>query len=355
MTRYTTHFIFLVYALILQPGQSSGESNCPAGRYGSNCDISCRTRHCAFVYARCDAQTGDCGTEGCKPGWKGVDCKQPCIENLVYGPNCNKYCKYRHCVSTSTTCDIESGRCAIERGYRTCQAGWDGVDCAQACIQNKSYGSGCYKHCNTRHCAHPSSPCDTQTGVCDIGGCQPGWEGGDCTEGCKRGVKYGPNCNKSCTDRHCTSGSKFSCNVHDGSCFARCEPGWKGVDCKQECSFGTYGINCMFTCGQCTSAEACDILSGSCIRGCLDGFQGDLCKNVLPRKTNNTLTTVLAATTAIFILLFIISLLVNITFILRKRSKAKKSTTTGQALDAIGSSHDEHLLRLSKQTESAPP
>ena len=44
--------------------------------YGINCKRNCNRRHCASQSASCDERTGDCGSDGCGPGWEGIDCRQ---------------------------------------------------------------------------------------------------------------------------------------------------------------------------------------------------------------------------------------------------------------------------------------
>ncbi|XP_041379216.1 uncharacterized protein LOC121391773 [Gigantopelta aegis] len=90
-----------------------------------------------------------------------------------------------------------------------------------------------------------------------------------------------------------------------------------------ECSSGRYGMNCQFTCGKCKTSESCDTVTGRCIGGCLDGFQGHLCKEALPQKTY-----VLAITTGILFLLFVMSVFVIIKLVLRKRSKPTETRVT---------------------------
>ena len=45
-----------------------------------------------------------------------------------------------------------------------------------------------------------------------------------------------------------------------------------------ECSLGSYGENCMETCGNCLFGQFCDIASGQCPSGCEAGWGGLVCK-----------------------------------------------------------------------------
>ncbi|XP_041357583.1 multiple epidermal growth factor-like domains protein 6 [Gigantopelta aegis] len=303
-----------------KPGWKGGDcaQACIKGySYGPNCTNLCRDRHCSASSAPCDTQTGDCGYYGCKPGWRGGNCAQACSsrtygnqcalmcqdrhcngasscnhttgicehgcktgwegltcvaceQNVWYGSKCNKFCKDRHCADLRADCNVHNGYCA-----GGCQAGWNGYDCIAQCSLNVSYGPKCKKHCTNRNCASPSAPCDVQTGTCGTGGCKPGWDGEDCTKGCMKGDKYGPNCHKFCTDRHCITSRMSRCDVRTGSCYGRCEPGWSGVDCTQACQRGvSYGSNCTYRCAtrHCLNNSTCDVATGTCVDGCQPGW-----------------------------------------------------------------------------------
>ena len=52
---------------------------CSEGRYGLNCEGNCTNRHCVSPPLNCDATTGECGPDGCQPGWEGADCRTSII------------------------------------------------------------------------------------------------------------------------------------------------------------------------------------------------------------------------------------------------------------------------------------
>ncbi|XP_041379675.1 multiple epidermal growth factor-like domains protein 10, partial [Gigantopelta aegis] len=132
-------------------------------KYGSTCDKVCNSRHCAVQSSSCNVQTGDCGTGRCQQGWTGVDCTTACKLGDNYGANCNRNCRYRHCVSQAAPCTTDTGDC----GNEGCEPGWTGVDCTQPCSRG-TYGSACSRQCSARHCEGVST-CDHITGGC-VGG-----------------------------------------------------------------------------------------------------------------------------------------------------------------------------------------
>ncbi|XP_041357494.1 multiple epidermal growth factor-like domains protein 10 [Gigantopelta aegis] len=134
-------------------------------------------------------------------------------------------CSRRKCASSNPPCDVQRGNC----GTGGCQPGYQGVDCTQVCIRDK-YGSACSLLCSARHCDGYST-CDHIYGRC-VNRCQAGWTGTDCITACSSGNNYGPNCEKFCVHRHCVSSS--SCYITTGVCDAGgCQAGWMGVDCAQ--------------------------------------------------------------------------------------------------------------------------
>ncbi|XP_041357580.1 multiple epidermal growth factor-like domains protein 10 [Gigantopelta aegis] len=243
--------------------------------YGFNCNKLCEKRHCANHMTTCDIETGECGTGGCKPGWKGDDCTQACLQNVTYGSNCNKLCEKRQCTNHLAACDIEAGEC----GTGGCEPGWDGDDCTEACLQNVTYGSNCSKLCEKRQCANHSTTCDIETGECGTGGCQPGWKGEDCTQVCGS-PRYGSSCLYRCSARHCNGNS--SCNHISGACDNGCQHGWEGIactECEQNVSYGRY--NCKKVCADrhcADSSSSCDVKTGACVGGCQAGWSGTECK-----------------------------------------------------------------------------
>lgn len=44
------------------------------------------------------------------------------------------------------------------------------------------------------------------------------------------------------------------------------------------CEIGSYGNNCIKTCGECGDINQCHHINGTCLTGCAAGYQGNLCK-----------------------------------------------------------------------------
>jgi len=64
---------------------------CPAGRYGDNCDGKCA---CGRKSVSCDPATGQCR---CRPGYFGVHCKLSAYHHLVYRRWPRSICSKRLC------------------------------------------------------------------------------------------------------------------------------------------------------------------------------------------------------------------------------------------------------------------
>lgn len=43
------------------------------------------------------------------------------------------------------------------------------------------------------------------------------------------------------------------------------------------CDGGTYGDNCILTCGNCEESEQCHHIDGTCMNGCDSGYQSVKC------------------------------------------------------------------------------
>ncbi|XP_071118455.1 multiple epidermal growth factor-like domains protein 11 [Haliotis cracherodii] len=169
-----------------------------------------------------------------------------------------------------------------------------------------TFGPNCSEFC---HCLN--STCDHVTGACP-GGCRPGWKGDNCSTRCSVG-SYGINCQKSCSNRKCTSDSS-SCDRRSGSCDTGCRAGWKQSDCTQECDGLHYGTNCRRACAdkRCAlNTSWCDHVTGICDTGvCQAGRKGIACTEAAPSKTTSTVVIVSCSVGVLVLLLVAVGVVV---------------------------------------------
>ncbi|XP_070564490.1 angiopoietin-1 receptor-like [Ptychodera flava] len=189
---------------------------CPSGKWDlPECLQSCSTCYNGGI---CNSDTGECI---CPPGFMGTNCETGCGKNR-WGMTCD-----RRCSSGNPDACRTSLYCLADPYGCSCSASYGGPDCATDCADGK-YGSGCTQSC---HCANG---CNTETGVCNIGGCLFGWSGQACQipDGCPDGF-YGELCTYKC---HCKDNA--ACDKISGVCSNEdCAPGWVNVnitDCQQD-------------------------------------------------------------------------------------------------------------------------
>ncbi|XP_042886374.1 receptor-type tyrosine-protein phosphatase T-like [Penaeus japonicus] len=128
--------------------------------------------------------------------------------------------------------------------------------------QAQKYGPDCSSDCPV---CHNGGQCHSQTGTCV---CPPGYYGTTCQHACLPG-RFGSSCQLSCrteaigftlqNEKKC-SGLTFCVPAPYG---CSCAPGYSGPFCAEECSNGTYGVNCQGRCRGC-SAGGCHPVTGTC-------------------------------------------------------------------------------------------
>ncbi|XP_064606569.1 multiple epidermal growth factor-like domains protein 10 isoform X2 [Liolophura sinensis] len=245
---------------------------CVDGRWGEDCQQTCCCPH-----EKCKKNTGKCF---CPAGYKGDHCDTPCMPG-EYGHECTSTCGY--CAEGTTLCSITSGECPDQSPLPRCQAGYKGTKCHQGCTAEE-YGPDCRETCG--YCAEGRTVCNRTTGECPDRSpdprCQAGYQGIKCNQECSHGF-YGVDCLDLCGNCSSTSGS---CHHVHGTCIS-CEPGWNGTFCKEPCLAGYYGDNCGEVCGSCRrGVDQCNAVTGECPSAstgrCAEGFTGELCKTECP-------------------------------------------------------------------------
>ncbi|XP_030852465.1 tyrosine-protein kinase receptor Tie-1-like [Strongylocentrotus purpuratus] len=112
----------------------------------------------------------------------------------------------------------------------------------------------CYGICDK---CYNGGVCDDKSGLCI---CPNNFKGPNCLESCTSGT-YGAGCSQTC---HCAGGGS-SCNIYSGICTGGCQIGWSGDNCQipDECEDGYYGSQCTDKC-HCLNDKPCDKDTGGC-------------------------------------------------------------------------------------------
>eukprot|EP00656_Telonema_subtile_P048784 TRINITY_DN5907_c0_g1_i4.p1 TRINITY_DN5907_c0_g1~~TRINITY_DN5907_c0_g1_i4.p1 ORF type:complete len:664 (+),score=108.84 TRINITY_DN5907_c0_g1_i4:2139-4130(+) len=283
---------------------AEGGCNCELGYAGAFCNITCPGNTGSPIQP-CSAH-GTCSADGkcsCDRGYFGATCATSCPGFDVTHPNggCSGH-----------------GVCSLDEGKCSCSSGFYGDDCARECPRDASHRV-CGGH---GFCSHTQGTCvcdygwnmDSQSHACTLecpGGadnpcsghgrceedgacsCTPGYAGADCNAPCPNANSGGPACNYpqgfcNATDNTCVCNAPFhgaactqnacadNCNNHGvchGSEGCRCEQGWYGVDCANECPGGEQNPCNGVHRGVCTAEGVC---------ACLPGFFGDICEDTCP-------------------------------------------------------------------------
>ncbi|XP_038223185.1 protein draper [Zerene cesonia] len=218
-------------------GGPACDISCPSGKWGRNCQNSCRCMN----GGTCEPLTGECA---CAGGWRGDACERPC-ERGTFGDACRQRCQ----CANNATCDAASGKCE-------CQPGYTGALCEEECPKDQP----CPERCKCQN----NGACNIATGECE---CTPGWTGEVCANTCPSGL-WGHNCSRTC---ECANGA--SCHHVTGQC--QCEAGFTGDKCLDICPAGTFGAGCAGRCA-CRHGGACEPRAGAC--ACRPGWAGAACE-----------------------------------------------------------------------------
>ncbi|XP_030849159.1 tyrosine-protein kinase receptor Tie-2-like [Strongylocentrotus purpuratus] len=122
----------------------------------------------------------------------------------------------------------------------------------------------CYGICDK---CYNGGVCDDKSGLCI---CPNNFKGPNCSEICTAGT-YGAGCSQTC---HCAGGGS-SCDRYSGICTGGCQTGWSGDNCQipDECEDGYYGSQCTDKC-HCLNDEPCGKDTGECLeQKCALGYK----------------------------------------------------------------------------------
>ncbi|XP_059176839.1 uncharacterized protein LOC131956421 [Physella acuta] len=145
--------------------EAYGDSLCPPGKFGLECNKECRCRN----DEPCFTDTGTCSS-GCAAGYTGMGCQTPCIRG-TWGVDCSVTCS-NNCLDM-TSCESSTGACV-----GGCVTGFKTPNCEQACDPG-TWGINCSMSCSS-HCAGDKS-CDPVNGTC-YSSCGDGYTGAQCDQ-----------------------------------------------------------------------------------------------------------------------------------------------------------------------------
>ena len=132
----------------------------------------------------------------------------------------------------------------------------------------------------------------------------------ECTSG-----TYGVNCEHRCD----TCVGKI-CEPRNGNCTYGCIEGFTGVSCKlSECTSGTFGVNCEHRCDTCVG-KICEPRNGNCTYGCIEGFKGVRCNLLATSQSDTSYTTVYAAVRT-FVVTALICVIIVLAILSCRRTK----------------------------------
>ncbi|KAH6938173.1 hypothetical protein HPB50_007345 [Hyalomma asiaticum] len=166
------------------------------------------------------------------------------------------------------------GMCHDTYGVCVCPAGFAGPNCDTPCGPNR-VGANCDRVCT------PADSKESERRGCALHvfckpdpmscSCAPGFKGLQCSQECLSGM-FGENCTLKC---HCWNGDP-NC-MPDGRCHDGCAAGWTGERCQQACSTNTFGPDCAYECHCAEDSGPCNPVSGTC-SACEPGYQGLSCQ-----------------------------------------------------------------------------
>ncbi|KAJ8321517.1 hypothetical protein KUTeg_000929 [Tegillarca granosa] len=273
---------------------------CSANKFGVNCTFTC---HCHD--GSCNRSTGFCHTPGCKAGWKGDNCSTSCDSNhYEFGMDCNSTC---HCLNGS--CNRTFGDCDMPG----CKDGWQGTTCSSPCISN-TFGFECNSTC---HCKEDS--CDNTDGQCFKSGCKPGWKEKNCSIHVYYFTIFLLKHKKECDDNTFGQDCKHTCYCLNGTCdkitgicdIPGCKPVYQGETCSSVCDNDFFGSNCSSKCF--CKAGTYNSVTGKCKNGmCRDGYIGETCtKNSTLGPSTGIIAGVVSAGVVVAVMVIVLLLYIK--------------------------------------------
>ncbi|KAH3798906.1 hypothetical protein DPMN_152509 [Dreissena polymorpha] len=286
----------------------------------------------------CNRTNGRCT---CLTDFTGDSCNQ-CLAGK-YGALCGNHCSIG---CTKGTCYKDNGTCI-------CMESFTGSNCAN-CVNGK-YGLTCEKTCSNG-CIN--NACNKIDGSC---ACLPNFTGVVCDQCVKN--KYGQACDKTCAPGCDSKG----CNKNDGECFVCTTKRIFGFKCDLECSkhclnqschingdcdlgcaTNSYGKRCDDPCPEnCAvieKASACLQISGVCLRGCKDGYEGDICVQVSKQDGAESSGKIARIAGGVAAVVFVALSLIGVWVFVRTRHNRRRTSTDYETTQVrVNDTNDFHL------------
>ncbi|XP_048247643.1 protein draper-like [Haliotis rufescens] len=232
-------------------------TECDTGYYDPKCKSLC-SKNCKLKKCKEQEVSGtEYCTEGCEPGYHGVNCNVGCLVPTENCANCPGGCEEEYC--------NQGDKC-----FSGCHDFYFGSDCKNCSSRCESCNrtTGTCDHCHPPyHGLNCEYSCNYSSGSCEAG-CAPGLYGEQCVDMCSEKCRSNPAV---IPETHCTGADVNISSL----CTPECHK--ESGDCVHGCVAGWYGPLCSFQCNSNCINKRCNI-TGECAEGCTEGHFGKDCK-----------------------------------------------------------------------------